>query len=147
MKTRIHVVQKIDSRIAGAAKYSGDVSDFANGRNGLAAAIRCVDETHASNIRSFGNIGCGRTFLEYRTGDVIARPCGLLELIPGMTAQDVQAGNSRIAAEIAQEQADEKAGEAAGYAGLPRQPGASYEWERGYELGASYRRDEREAGE
>lgn len=147
MKTRIVVVQKIDSRIAGAARYSGDVAGFANGRNGLIAAIRCADETHAGNIRSFGSIGCGRTFLEFRTGDESARPCGLLELTPGMTAADVAAGNARIAAEIAQEAADQKAGEAAGYAGLPRQPGASYDWEIGYDIGVSIRYAEKyEAG-
>ncbi len=147
MKTRIAVVQKIDSRIAGADRYSGDVADFANGRNGLAAALRCANNTLDSNIRSFGDIGAGRVYLEYRTGNNKSRPCGFLDLAPGMTAADVADGNARIAADLAQDDRDQKIGFADGYAGKKCPDGASYYYGIGHQQGVSQKYAEKyEAG-
>lgn len=66
MKARIFLVTKLHSGIAGAEKYSGDVSDFAAGRNGVAAAVRALSEERLSNRRSFGSEGAGGSWLELR---------------------------------------------------------------------------------
>ena len=66
MKARIFLVTKLHHGIAGAAKFSGDVADFAAGRNGFYAAVRALSEERLSNRRCFGSEGAGASWLELR---------------------------------------------------------------------------------
>lgn len=66
MKSRIYLVTEIHSGIAGHKNYSGDVADFAFGPRGIKSAFRAKAEEKSSNIRSFGSIGAGETWLELR---------------------------------------------------------------------------------
>lgn len=121
MKTRIFVVQKINSGIRNAAAMSGDVANFSNGRNGLAAARRCLSETMNSNFRSYGSIGAGSAWLEWRDGTGCAAVRILVdgELSPGMTAKQVRDLMQTISDDVNEMESHYKIGLVAGRNGQP----------------------------